>query len=796
MNKLFAISFLLFTVFNIEAQLVTNAGATPADLVQNVLLGSNVTISNVRFNGMNVANNAIGSFTANNTNLGISEGIVLTTGTVLNNGAGPHGPNNSGSSGYENGNSGYSTLTNLLTQPDAGTFDAAVLEFDFQTCSDSIKFNYVFGSEEYPEYVSTPYNDIFGFFISGPGIPGLQNIARLPDGSAVAINNVHLSGVNIYGTPYQPRFPQLYVNNVGGPTIQYDGFTRLLTAKAKIQCNETYHIIIAIADAGDRIFDSGIFLEGKSFSATEPVEGKFSISQNVFNDPTVMAESCVSTTFTMERTPCNVDDPMIVNFTTSGTATEGVDYSAFPTSITFAPGEITSSFIIQAFADGIPEGKESIIVNYDYVDNCGNPQNGSLELFIDDVSDLNLEVEGAEVSCPGDQIELTTTVTGGGEPYTYLWSTGETTPSIFVSPMSTETYTVSVTDDCLNSTVTANYTVDVPVIEPIIINTSDDIVEICPYLPTDLFANATGGIGNLSYQWTSSQGEVLGQNTTQNVIPSTTTTYYVEVTDECGLSAIEDVLYTITSPPLLVDISPGIEICPGDSTLITTSVTGGYGDYFYLWPHSGETTPDVWVNPYPTTSYTVIVSDECQTFTVEATTTISVVQPVADFQVSSHTIFDDLPITFQNLTTGGYSYEWDFGDGNNSTLVHPNNTYDDPGIYYVTLIATNEIGCKDTIQKPIKIYEAYYIYVPNTFTPDGDRLNRVFSASVYGISSLGVKIFNRWGEVVFSSNEPTFEWDGTYQGVMSPDGTYTYKIEYISNSGFENFLVGHVNLLK
>ena len=117
-------------------------------------------------------------------------------------------------------------------------------------------------------------------------------------------------------------------------------------------------------------------------------------------------------------------------------------------------------------------------------------------------------------------------------------------------------------------------------------------------------------------------------------------------------------------------------------------------------------------------------------------------------------------------------------------------------MYYVTLIATNDIGCKDTIKKLIKIYEAYYIYVPNTFTPDQDRVNTRFSASVYGISTLTVNIFNRWGENVFTANDPNFEWDGTYDGVLCPDGTYTYKIEYVSNSGFENFLVGHVNLLK
>ena len=130
-------------------------------------------------------------------------------------------------------------------------------------------------------------------------------------------------------------------------------------------------------------------------------------------------------------------------------------------------------------------------------------------------------------------------------------------------------------------------------------------------------------------------------------------------------------------------------------------------------------------------------------------------------------------------------------------MVHPNNTFDLPGEYLVTLIATDEKGCKDTIQKPITIIEAHYIYVPNTFTPhDGDRFNSTFFASVYGISTLNVQIFNRWGEMIFESNDPRFKWDGTYNGAICQDGTYTYKINYSANSGFVGFLVGHINLIK
>jgi gliding motility-associated-like protein len=259
---------------------------------------------------------------------------------------------------------------------------------------------------------------------------------------------------------------------------------------------------------------------------------------------------------------------------------------------------------------------------------------------------------------------------------------------------------------------------------------------------------------------------------------------------------LDSVLYTITSPPLVLTMSPDQIICPGDTVPISVSATGGYGQYFYNWLHSGETTSQVFVNPYTTTSYTVSVSDECQTFTVEGTTGVAVIEPDADFNISSHTLFEDLPITFQNLTVGGNTYEWEFGDGQTSTMVHPNNTYDVPGTYYVTLIATNFLGCKDTVTKPITIQEEYWIYVPNTFTPDGNQFNNTFRASMINIREVDVTIYDRWGILVFESKSIRWEWDGTYKEQPVPDGTYTYKIKYTTRSGIHDEFVGHVNVLK
>lgn len=783
--------FFLLGTFSVLGQLVTIPG-TPNALVQNVLLGPGVTVSNISYNG---SPSAISEFTAAGTNLGIASGIVMTTGTTVNNGSGPHGPNNASSSGLNNNFGGSALLSGIIggTQ----TFNAATLEFDFVPYSDTVRFKYVFGSEEYPEFappVSSTYNDVFGFFISGPGIAGLQNIAKLPNGSIVSINNVN----PVTNTGF-------YVSNGDGSSspqngsafyIQYDGFTKVLEAVAKVECGKTYHLILAIADVGDGIFDSGIFLEANSLSSKTPIEISYTLSQQAFADPSLMAEGCVTATVTLERGTNNITSPLTIPLNVSGTALEGVDYSNLPNSVTFAAGQTTIQFTIDAFADVLIEGQESIILEFPILDPCGNITPIIITLGIEDIQPVSVEVNDETVICPGDAVQLTATVTGGGGTYTYSWDTGETTSSISVTPATTQTYTVSVTDNCLNQTATGSGTITVSVYPPLSLNESGDINEICPYIPALLEANATGGAGSYSYQWSILSGQLLGTDSVQSVIPSQTTTYSVEVTDLCGNQQTETINYTISSPPLVITMSAGVEVCPGDSVQISVIASGGFGQYYYSWPQTGETTPQIWVTPEQTTSYQVIVSDECQTFSVNGSTTVSVVAPTANFEISSNTLFDDIPITFQNTSINGDTYLWYFGDGNSSTQIHPNNIYDEPGSYIITLIATDDKGCMDSISKPITIEEAYYIYVPNTFTPDGLRFNNTFSVSTVGIRSLQIMIFNRWGQEVFFSEELYFKWDGTFGELFSQDGTYVWKIKYITNSGREETILGHINLIR
>lgn len=783
-----------FATFGLRAQLVTQGGQSPQALVQNVLLGGGVTVSNIQYQG---AGASIGYFNGTNCNIGLNEGIIMTTGTIFNTSGGglrygPHGPNDFPNAGLDNGQAGYGLLTNLVgTQ----TFNATVLSFDFVPLADFVEFRYVFASEEYPEYVNSQFNDVFGFFISGPGVGNNVNIALVPGTNLpVAINNVH-AGLN----------PQYFVNNGDGSTapsnsnpsfVQYDGFTTVLTASSNVICGEKYRIIIAIADVQDGIFDSGIFLEANSFSSPVEVDISFQLSSMSFDNNYTMAEGCTSATVTVTRDQSNTGAPLTIPITVSGTATMGVDYSNIPSSVSFAPGQAEVSFTLDAFADNLVEGIESIYIDFGIPDPCGNNDFIRIELAIADVQPVQVVVPDIDVLCPGQEVMLSANATGGGDGYNYLWNTGQTSQSIFVSPAVSTQYSVTVSDNCLNETANASGMVNVPNYDPLMVFAQSDFISECPFVSHTYTAEAIDGAGDYAFIWRNANGLNVGSGPSLTVSPGVSTFYIVRAIDLCNNIAEDTVYYTITSPPLYPFVRIDTLICLGDSMYLEASGTGGLGDKTYFWPHSGETSPNIWVKPNQTTTYVVIIADECLTFTVRDSATVSVSKVIADFTATSNTFFEGLPVNLNNTSQGATLYQWVFSNGFQSTATNLQYIFNPYGTYDVTLFAENDIGCLDSITKAINIRPEHFIYVPNTFTPDGNRFNDYFSVSTVNILTLEIGIFNRWGELIFGSNDVDFKWDGTYNGVMVGDNVYNYKINYTTIDGEEGEIFGHVNVLK
>ena len=783
-----------------NAQLVTSTAMTPTELVESVLVGDGVVVSGVTYTG---DPDAIGTFNGAATNVGLTSGIILTTVTVKNEVGGlggeqrgPFGPNDTGSSGKANGEPGYAPLTAIAG---VETHNAAILEFDFVPLSDSVRFRYVFGSDEYHEFVDEGYNDAFAFFISGPGFGGTYNMAQIPGGGgAVSIDNIN-NGPSNSGPCQNCSY---YIQNGTGTEspyatsnyyIQYDGFTVVMEAVAKVECGETYHLKIAIADAGDQAYDSGIFLEANSLASYAPLEMNAALDVDGYGDGMTMAEGCESATVTITRS--HTVEALSLPVIMSGTATEGIDYTDIPATINFAAGQLTVTFTFDVLSDALAEGTENLLIELNYHDPCGEDNFVDVELFIQDVDPLTASVENVEAYCPGDEVELTVNVSGGLPAYSYLWETGDVTPTITVSPGVSTTYNVTVNDACLGIPLTVSGDVIVPEYPPLNVSTTPDTSVLCPNTPLVLTAEPFGGEGVYFYEWRV-DGVLIGSSSFVNVSPMETTTYVLSVTDGCGSVISRDIIVTVIASVLQLEMSPDQLICPGDSAELLVIATEGLGDYTYYWLHSGETTSDVIVYPNETTTYTVSVEDACHTYDIKGITTVEVVRPKANFEILTRDPMENLLVSFQNTSIGGVTWDWDLGNGESSTLNSPTSTYNPWGTYEITLIAYNEIGCSDTVSKWLYVKPEFYFYAPNAFTPDDGRFNNSYAVSVIGAVQFEFQIFNRWGELIYQTTDQYFKWDGTYNGHLVPDDVVVYKVKITDREYIVHDYEGMITILR
>lgn len=534
------VAIFVSTILGASAQLVTSP-QTPPNLVQNVLLGGGVQVSNINYTG---SPGAIGFFNGANTNLGLQSGIIITTGVINSNATGPLGPNNMAGAGTVLNMGGPPPPVSQWLGAQIGSnsfFDGAVLSFDFIPQGNEVSFRYVFASEEYNEYVGTEFNDAFGFFIQGAGIPGgFQNMAKIPaTNDPVAINSVN-NGYSTGCSTGGGTNPFYYVDNCNGGTVQYDGFTKVLTAKSTVTPCSTYRFYIVITDVGDGQWDSGVFLEAKSFT-TNANNVTATINSVVPGDPNLY-EGCGTATLTFTRSG-NTGGSQTLNFSLTGTATNTADYATLPTSVTFAPGQTQVTLTVTPNVDAIVEGDETLIVTLIDENPCPSQNPPSVTITIKEYTPLALTAPpDVSNSCNLEPTELNATITGGANNL-ITWSPGGGAGNpITVSPNETTTYTVSVTDQCSGITLTDQVTVFVPDFIPLVLEASDDTA-ICGGEPVTLFATHSGGIGGRHMEW--STGDTTA---TITVSPQSTTTYNVFVIDSCGNRVDKEITIFVQNP--------------------------------------------------------------------------------------------------------------------------------------------------------------------------------------------------------------------------------------------------------
>ncbi len=610
---------------------------TPAELVQDVLLGNGVAVFNITFNGQPATtyNNQIGRFFGESAFVGFDQAVVLAGGLAA---------------AADQLQVGFEPLTNPLTNdPDLMTLsgfninDAAILEFDFIPNGDSLEFRYVWGSNEYPSYTCSSFNDVFGFFLSGPGIAGpfsnsSINLAVIPGSNTpVGVNTIN-GGVPTGGgqvancfaaNPNWVADSQYFVNNnpIALGDVNIPGLTVPFTAFAEVQCGATYHIKIAIGDALDGALDSYVFLESESFTSNSVVQVDLDIPVGI-NDSTLY-EGCGEAIIKFIRPASTVglliQEVAFLEF--SGTAINGVDIlPALPDSVVFLPGVDTVSFTITA-PPGAAAGivKSFIVTITNIASNCsGAVLTSNFTIYVSFADELVVTgFNTALVDC-NDEALIFPTVSGGYGVYRYFWSTGSIAPELLVSPGFTTTYFLTVSDTCGAGSQQVSFNVQVPVYPPIVVNLGDDIlVNECDVI-VNLIPTVTGGFGAYQYNWTS-PGQSLGNTPTLDYVVLQSTNITLTVTDACD--AIGSDVVGIVVPPVNVTVFlPDIfEVTSCLQGFLMPAISeGGIGVKTYTWYVDGvekAVTQDVFFQYHASMGQTVMIhaEDECQNSATDTT---------------------------------------------------------------------------------------------------------------------------------------------------------------------------------
>lgn len=696
-------------------------GQNPTTLVNNVLAGDGVLLSNAKFNNNagNISSPQIGTFNYTGNAFPFHSGLVLTTGNV----SVAAGPNNTGT---QSAAVSPVYVDNSLNALASSTLNGcAALEFDFVAYSDTFAFNYIFGSEEYPEYVGSSYNDVFAFFLTGldpvTGVTTTKNVALIPGTvTPVMINNVN-----------QNQNTQYYITN-NSNVVQYDGYTTRLTASSLVLSCYTYTMHLAVGNVGDNAYDSGVFLEAGSFYSPEM---NVSAVYNMPNYGDTLIQNCRESdvTFSLPRPVLtatyhsefsfggdaiiNQDYEMTYNGTNMGGAGQNNDF-------TFAQ----DSSVIRAHIRVLPEAqfadgqvKEAIMYittifcdEYYEMGYEGSYRMDTLRFYL--VGNDTIQLKDTLYKACYQLDEISVTHDRGTEPLVYSWTpaTGINDPNSNPAPANinqNRTYTVIAHDrwNCL---------ADTAEVEVVIFERPEAHIAVNPTFGcSPLYVTLSAGEvpNGCDIVWTMS-------NDTLQWHPDSVAIIHETLTD-----------------PGYYDVNLWLSTAPGcsDSLRLENAIH---------------------VSDYPHASFT-FAPDEPQ---------------------------NGQNVEFYNYSTGDNisTYHWSFGDGSSSVESDPVHAYRLPESDNMTvrLEVTNMDGCSDDTTLVVPVVDNFAFYVPNSFSPNEDGTNDIFLPRVNEVCYYNFSIYTRTGECIFSTNNLEQGWDGTFKGHRMDQGVYVWMIEYAKYS--------------
>ncbi|MBI4929860.1 MAG: choice-of-anchor L domain-containing protein [Bacteroidetes bacterium] len=745
------------------AQLQVTANNNPTQLAQT-LAGAGVTVSGATMNCPSLAspaNNPTGTFVGTSSNIGIPGGILLTSGDIMY----AVGPNIGGSSGVDNQFT-FNDPDLMLIDPNAIN-DVCIVEFDaVPTCS-TLAFTFAFGSDEYPEFVNS-FNDAFGIFVtgtnpSGPNYTG-YNMARIPVSLVpVSINNVNNGN---YACPGPPTGPctncAYYIDNCSGTTVEYDGFTSPITVTLNVVPCSSYHFKLAVADALDHIYDTGVFFAmqslvcATSLTVTASSQNATCVGNNGTGTVTSVTGGAAPYAYVWSTTPAQ----------STQTAT-GLSPGTYTVTAIDANGCLTGTQTVTILGGGVSFSVTATPVNA----TCFGNNNGSASI---------------------------TNPTGGTAPYTYAWSVNpvQTTPAISNIPSGNYTCTITDAAGCVQ---TATLTVTQP---PAITGsvTATTNVSCNGGNNGSATASGSGGTGTINYSWNTTPAQA---GATANNLSAGN--YIVTITDANGCTLTQTA--TITQPTqMAVTTSSTPSDCGVQNGTATVTSSGGVLPYTYMWNTSPAQTLPTAINLGGGT-YNVIVIDANGCTQQQSVLVAGGLPPVAGFYFPSEVISTLDPfVLFLDGSTGNPAlWNWNFGDtssgaNNSSVIQNPSHIYTDPGIYCITQIVSDPTGiCADTLVKCLKVEAPYTFYIPSAFTPNNDAFNELFKGEGTNIKTFNIMIFDRWGNKVFESNDINTGWNGKVKnrsGTLVQEDVYVWKVTITDIYDRQHKYIGNVTMVK
>lgn len=763
MKKVVLLSILLWSLVwvNVQAQPLTTIpvnGMSPDALINGYLAADGVTLHDCKFNwsANNINGSQVGRFTNNSVSFPFQSGIILTTGNI----SVASGPNTSPSMSSQTGVNHAAIDQDLQALVSVPLNNASVLQFNFNCyLTPSFSFRYIFGSEEYPEYVCSEFNDVFGFFLTGPDAVTQQvvtkNVAIIPGSGNIPVS---INAVNS-GTPggtypaddcTSLSYSRFYVNNDGGQVVEYDGYTTELEASQLLcPCSE-YQMKISIANASDGSWDSGVFLKQGSFQVPS-----FFFEQEMSMDNDTIIKNCNYANVNL-RYQGILEYAVSVNLvSTGGTAVNGTDFYVL---------RDRSNGQVDTIRDNVPF------------------------VFYEGDTAVNMRVECAQSAHfnPGEvktvKLIYETIIC---EQFRYLDGT-------------TSRYSQF---DSLEFVMVDNN---------LFALTSDSVFycDRCNHVALQM----TGGTEPLTYNWTPSAplNNAHARETDANITENTT--FMISVSDRWG--CLVDTAYhtaLITRTPTIqghYSIAPNNICVPEEVTFSSTATPAST----HKWIISSPTMSDTIYGNHQTYIFTdpghySVYYQAYEALACAAEINLSNyitagVMPIADFSLEPAEAEVGQNVYFTNNSIGdNVNYHWGFGDGSVSAEENPTHIYTNEDSYNVVLSVMDRDNavCEDTHTETVQVVDNHVLYVPNSFTPNDDGLNDVFLPVVTNVAKYSISVFDRHGALVFTSDNTEQGWDGTnFDGKPCPSGIYTYFIQYVRYNNLTQDLIkrGSVTLIR